>query len=77
MGNSNNKSINNIDDTINWNTLKTDNISSVQNNKYNVLSNDAINLLNNLKLPIMSESSVVNINEDSFNNKYSNIKSKI
>ena len=27
---------------INWNTLKTDNMSTVQNNKYNILSKDAI-----------------------------------
>ena len=35
MGNLNNKSVNNIEDTINWNTLKTDNMSTIQNNKYN------------------------------------------
>ena len=60
MGSSHSKAANNS--TINWNNIKTDNISSTIPN-YNNLSQEARSLIANLDLNSLSESSSVNITE--------------
>lgn len=55
MGGSQSKEINENSDTINWNKIKTDNISSTLPN-FNGLSNEAQNLIASLNIPQITES---------------------
>jgi hypothetical protein len=60
MGSSHSKATENS--TINWNNIKTDNVSATLPS-YNNLSQDAKNLISNLDVNTLSESSSVNITE--------------
>jgi hypothetical protein len=65
MGLTGSKNINNNSDTINWNNIKTENMSSSVHPISYELSNEAHELISNLNIPSLSE---INTSEYSFNN---------